>query len=197
MHHLFRHRPSPAMVVALIALFVALGGGAYAAVKLPKNSVSSKQIKKGAVKNSDLAANAVTGGKVKAGSLDSSDFKAGTLLQGPPGTPGANGKDGVNGAATVVYRTFLANSAGSNSLGEAGATCDAGERLIGGGGGWVNNANPPTSYELSGTVSDNGPATSGDAPIAEGDTPDEWHVSGKNTTGVTARMFAYAVCAKP
>jgi hypothetical protein len=27
------------MLVALIALFVALGGGAYAALKLPKNSV--------------------------------------------------------------------------------------------------------------------------------------------------------------
>ena len=41
--------PSPAMVVALVALFVGLGGGAYAAVKLPKNSVGSKQIKSKAV----------------------------------------------------------------------------------------------------------------------------------------------------
>jgi hypothetical protein len=197
MHWVVRHRPSPAMVVALIALFVALGGGAYAAIKLPKNSVSSKQLKKGAVHNSDIAANAVTGAKVKAGSLDGTDFKAGTLLQGPAGPAGRDGTNGINGAANVTYRTFLANAAGNGTLGEAGATCNAGERLIGGGGGWVNNANPPTSYELNGSVSDNGPATLGDAPIAEGATPGEWHVSGLNTTGGTARMFAYAVCATP
>ena len=187
-------RPSPAFVIACLALFVALGGTGYAAFKLPKNTVGTKQLKKGAVRNSDIAANAVTGPKVKAGSLDSSDFKAGTLLQGPPGT---NGTNGVNGAANVTYRTFLANTAGANTLGEAGATCNAGEKLIGGGGGWVDNANPPTQYVLSGTVSDSSPATAGDAPIAEGATPGEWHVSGKNTTGVSARMFAYAVCATP
>ena len=35
-------RPSPAMVVACLALFVALGSGAYAAVKLKPNSVKAK-----------------------------------------------------------------------------------------------------------------------------------------------------------
>ena len=38
-------RVSPAMVVALIALFVALGGTTYAAVKLPRNSVTTIQVK--------------------------------------------------------------------------------------------------------------------------------------------------------
>ena len=56
-------RPSPAMIVALIALIAALSGSAYAA--LSKNSVGTKQLKKGAVRTADLRNNAVTGKKAK------------------------------------------------------------------------------------------------------------------------------------
>lgn len=49
-----RDRLSYANVVATIALFVALGGGAYA-VTLDRNSVGSKQLKPGAVKPKDTA----------------------------------------------------------------------------------------------------------------------------------------------
>ena len=51
-------RPSPAMLVALIALFVAMGGSALA-VTAAKNSVKSKSIKNGQVKTKDLANAAV------------------------------------------------------------------------------------------------------------------------------------------
>ena len=45
-----KFHPSPALVVALIALFVALGGTSLAAINaLPKNSVGTKQLKDGAV----------------------------------------------------------------------------------------------------------------------------------------------------
>jgi hypothetical protein len=47
-----RSRLSYANVMATIALFIALGGGAYAA--LGKNTVGSRQIKKGAVKSVDI-----------------------------------------------------------------------------------------------------------------------------------------------
>jgi hypothetical protein len=67
------HRPQPATVISLIALFVALGGSSYAAVQLSKGQVKTKHIAK----------NAVTTKKVKDGSLRSKDFKAGEL---PPGT---------------------------------------------------------------------------------------------------------------
>jgi hypothetical protein len=67
--------PSPAMVVALVALVIALGGTGYAVTQLPKNSVGTAQIKK----------NAVTGAKVKNGSLTAVDFRRGTLLVGPWG----------------------------------------------------------------------------------------------------------------
>ena len=55
--------------VALVALFVALGGVSYAAVNLPKNSVGSGQIKTGAVKGPELKNGAVRGADVNEGSL--------------------------------------------------------------------------------------------------------------------------------
>lgn len=77
------------MLVAIVALFVALGGSSYAALALPKNSVGSRQLKK----------NSVTSVKVKAGSLLASDFKASQRkqLQGPDGKQGPAGEQGVPG----------------------------------------------------------------------------------------------------
>jgi hypothetical protein len=51
----FSRRPSAALVVALIALFVALGGTSYAAVTLPRNSVGTAQIKNRAVTKAKIA----------------------------------------------------------------------------------------------------------------------------------------------
>jgi hypothetical protein len=92
-------RPSPALVLACVALFVALGGTGYAALQLPKNSVGSKQIRKGAVKNSEIANNAVTGAKVRRGSLRASDFRASSLPRGPAGPAGPTGPAGPAGSA--------------------------------------------------------------------------------------------------
>jgi hypothetical protein len=50
-----RARLTYANVAASIALFLALGGGAYAATQLPNNSVGSKQIKRGSIAYSDLS----------------------------------------------------------------------------------------------------------------------------------------------
>ena len=55
-----RLKPSPAMAVALVALFISLAGVAWAA-SLAKNSVTSKTIKNGEVKKKDLAATTLTG----------------------------------------------------------------------------------------------------------------------------------------
>jgi hypothetical protein len=85
-------------VLGLVAIFIALGAGAYAA-GLPKNSVKSKQIKAGAVKNSDLADNAVTSQKVANGSLLDEDFAAGQVPQGPEGPQGIQGVPGEAGTA--------------------------------------------------------------------------------------------------
>lgn len=87
-------RPSPAMIVALVALFVALSGTSYAALTLPRNSVGPDQIR----------SDAVTSPKVKAGSLLASDFKASERLRlrglrGSVGATGAAGPTGPTGAA--------------------------------------------------------------------------------------------------
>jgi hypothetical protein len=63
-------RPSPAMCVALVGLFVALGGTTWAAVSLPAGSVGTAQLKQ----------DAVTGNKVKNHTLTGADIN--TLLLG-------------------------------------------------------------------------------------------------------------------
>jgi hypothetical protein len=90
-------RPSPAMAVALIALFVALGGSGYAAVKINGKNITSRSIA-----GSKLKKSAVTGTEVKNASLGVADFKAGQLPagpQGPTGSAGMQGPAGVQGPA--------------------------------------------------------------------------------------------------
>ncbi len=83
-----RGRLTYANVMATVAVFMALGGIGWAATKLPKNSVGTKQIKKNAVKSA----------KVKNGSLLSKDFKAGQIPSGARGPEGATGTPGKTGA---------------------------------------------------------------------------------------------------
>jgi hypothetical protein len=83
---IFRHA-SYANVVASVAMFVALGGASYAAVKLPSNSVGTAQIKTGAV----------TSKKIRKSSLLATDFKQGQLPDGTQGPAGAIGSQGITG----------------------------------------------------------------------------------------------------
>jgi hypothetical protein len=62
-------RPSPAMAVAMLALFVALGGGAYAATALPARSVGNDQLRNRSVSNDKLRKHAVTSSKLALNSV--------------------------------------------------------------------------------------------------------------------------------
>ncbi len=62
--HRLRGKLTYANVMATIALFIALGGASYAAVKLPKNSVGTKQIKNKSITGAKIATGAITGGKI-------------------------------------------------------------------------------------------------------------------------------------
>lgn len=73
--------------LALLALFVALGGTTYAAAGLPANSVGTRQLRK----------NAVVSAKVKDHSLLSGDFKVNQLPHGPQGLKGDKGDRGDKG----------------------------------------------------------------------------------------------------
>jgi len=69
-----RFQPSPALVISLIALFVALGGTSYAAINsLPKNSVGTTQLKN----------NAVTGRKIKDGAITAAKLNTAGLKISP------------------------------------------------------------------------------------------------------------------
>jgi hypothetical protein len=57
------------MVVALIALFVALGAGAYAAITVPPNSVGTQQLQNGAVIGSKVRNGTITGSKIRLDTL--------------------------------------------------------------------------------------------------------------------------------
>jgi hypothetical protein len=85
-----RFRPSPALVISLIALFVALGGTSYAAYTLPANSVGTKQLKNAAV----------TGPKIKNGSVTASKINAAGLTV--PSADHATSADSATSAGTAL-----------------------------------------------------------------------------------------------
>jgi hypothetical protein len=62
-------RPSPALIVAFVALFAAMGGVGYATAKLKPNSVKAKNIKSGAVTTDKIADGAVTTPKLAANAV--------------------------------------------------------------------------------------------------------------------------------
>ncbi len=110
MRELCSKRPSPAMAVALIALFVALGGSGYAAVK-----VNGKNIKNRSVTAKKLKKNTLTGAEVKDRSLGREDFKRSRLprgFRGPQGIPGQRGEPGRPGTA----RAYAIVTPGSDPL---------------------------------------------------------------------------------
>lgn len=62
-------RPSHATVVAYLALLLAIGGTAYAATQLPRNSVRSKQVKNHSLKGKDVKKDGLGGGQIKESTL--------------------------------------------------------------------------------------------------------------------------------
>jgi hypothetical protein len=76
-------KPSPAFVVAVFALLVAMSGTGYAVTQLPGNSVGTKQLKHQAVTTKKIAHNAVTSAKVAGNTLKGRDIEESTLKQVP------------------------------------------------------------------------------------------------------------------
>jgi hypothetical protein len=103
--------------VGLVALFIALGGSAYAAAELPRHSVGTAQLKAGAV----------TSAKVKAHSLRRSDFAPGQVPAGPAGATGAPGAAGSPGPTGATGPQGPAGESGTRGPGgPAGAAGAAG-----------------------------------------------------------------------
>ncbi len=83
--------------IGLLALFVALGGSAYAAATITGSSVKDGSL---------------TGRDVKDRSLTKRDFRAGTLPAGRQGAPGPQGAAGPQGVAGPAGQAGPAGSAG-------------------------------------------------------------------------------------
>ena len=87
-------RPSPALIIALIALMVSLGGTGYAAFTLPRDSVGTKQLKNGAVTAAKVKRHSLTGAQINVKKLGTvpSARNAGRALKA--GTASPTGKAG-------------------------------------------------------------------------------------------------------
>ena len=96
-----RSRLTYANTMSTIAVFVALGGGAYA-VSVPRNSVGTTQLK----------ANAVTAAKVKNRSLLASDFKRGQLILGTAARADDQDPPAAPSGTDVAKMTLTTRSAG-------------------------------------------------------------------------------------
>jgi hypothetical protein len=107
-----KDRVTYANVVSTLCLFVLLGGGAYAASELPKDSVGSKQLKARAVHTEDLADDAITSPKVADGSLLGADFAPGQL---PAGRPGKDGSPDTAQQVLDKLKTVDTDSSGLNA----------------------------------------------------------------------------------
>lgn len=115
--------------LALIALFIALGGSSYAAFSLPKNSVTTKQVKNH--------------------SLLRADFKRGQLPRGPQGEPGVDGVPGPQGPqgppgpvnlATLQTANGATDYVAPLDVGSSEAVCPSGTKAVSGGGAVISGA---------------------------------------------------------
>ena len=160
-------RPSPAVVLALLALMVALSSSAGAnPVAFMAKVLNGTSIKRHSIPLSALSAAAV---KTLRGAA------------GPRGLQGATGTPGPTGASGATNLSVVTNTCGPAPCRTASVECPAGTHATGGGGLAVGNqllfesrpspqSGPPTGWEAAGGAA-NG--------VAQG------------------TVTAYAVCASP
>ncbi len=170
-------RPTPSFVVASIALFTALGGGAYAAVTLPAHSVGTRE----------LRAASVTSGKVRDHSLKAVDFQPGQLPAGPKGDTGPigpKGDTGPKGAAGTagLHVISRASTIAAQLLVQRTVNCPDGEIATGGGGhigaGGITSA-----------------AITRNEPVIVNDKPVGWQVIVNNSTNSPQDFNVSVICA--
>jgi hypothetical protein len=125
-------RPSPSLVIAIIALVVALGGTSYAVTRIPAHSVGSLQIRNGAVTRAKIARSAIDSSKVAFNALTGLDInerklkKVGSAINADHATAAA-------GLDKIVYKSASGTAGANGGVGTATATCDAGQHAISGG----------------------------------------------------------------
>jgi hypothetical protein len=142
-------------VVAMVALFFALGGSVYAASNkisgtqikpksLPGNRIKAKsvtgtQIKNGSIGAPQLKVGAVSAGQIQSGSITGTQIKAGSI-SGTQIQSGSLGATQINqttltgiSAANVHTVQYVTVVVPLNELKSGTATCPTGMKVIGGG----------------------------------------------------------------
>jgi hypothetical protein len=143
-----------ANVMATIAVFIALGGVSYAATQLPKNSVGSKQLKKGSVTPAKLS---------------KASKKTLTGVVGRDGATGAQGPKGEKGEAGTAAPVGGTLPSGKTVVGAYGfGTGDAGTPSDGiTFGGYRLSAAPAVHYIKEGEANPPGCTGTPLNPIAD------------------------------
>ena len=106
-------RPSPALVIACLALFVSLGGVGYAAAT---GSIDSREIRNNSVRGKDVRNNGLSGRDIANASLSGADIKNGRLLGVDIEDESLTGKDvdeRTLGPVPAAQAAAFAASAGS------------------------------------------------------------------------------------
>jgi hypothetical protein len=191
------YRPSHAVVVAYLALFVALGGSSYAAI-----TVTGKNVKNSSLTGKDIKNNSLTGKDVKGvksadvadRSLLSKDFKPGQLPAGSRGPKGDKGDKGDQGQAGVVGNLFVErlDLALNDGTGNSGSVvCPAGQKIIGGSA----NLESSGSADVNLTVSRPAQGTNQTLPTS-GQAFDRWRGAAFNPAGGTGAttLRVWAIC---
>jgi hypothetical protein len=174
-----------ANVVATLALFLAIGGGAaFAATNLATNSVGPKAIKANAVGPAKIKAGAVTGEKLANGAVTSTKLAAGAVgsAQIGNGAVGATqiAAGAVGGSKLGAINTRTASvSVPKGEIRGTSVSCATGETLLGGGTSW--NTTGPEQLVYTSESNKSAPTT--------------WHAAGVNGANVplTFNVFAYCI----
>jgi len=106
-----------ANVVATLALFVALGGGAYAA--LGKNTIKAKQIASGAVRSAEVKDGGITLADISTGAVNSDAIADGSVQTTDLGfgpVSGSNVTDGTSNTLFIGEGTIGAADIGSGQI---------------------------------------------------------------------------------
>ncbi len=162
-------RPSPALIVSLIALTLALGGTSYAAFSVPKNSVGTEQLKKGAVTTKKIKNGAVTKSKINTSGLT------------VPNALHATSATVATSLAGVHYVVSAAIPNPVNTQNGGSVACPTGDDVIAGGA-----SGSTTTQSLNASY----PAV----VTGTGSVPNGWDAF-MNNTAIAGTFHVYAICA--
>ncbi len=114
-------RPSPALVIACLALFAALTGSAFAA-GIGKNTVRSPQIVNGTIRTVDLRDNAVAAGKIAPDAVDTTEIAENGVESSDVAPDSLTGQDlapASVGSSEVADQSLTADDLGPDSVGSS------------------------------------------------------------------------------